>query len=133
MIRAAKLENSSRLQAVFEVLNRGGWWTAGDIRRATGDAVEAVPTAVQELKANGITVECRHMDGQYRYRTNPCHSRLSGVHQFVTPACRESFRKKDSGQAGMTKGHTETQVESLDEFRRRHGLKENPEQKALPI
>ena len=71
-IRAARLEASPRLQAVLRVLVRGGWWSAREIRIATGDIVEAVPTAVQELKANGVQIEpSRYLLGKHCWRLVP--------------------------------------------------------------
>jgi biotin operon repressor len=107
MIRAAKLASSPRLQAVLAALRRGGWWTAGDIRRATEDKVEAVPTAIQELKANGIEIECRYVSEQYRYR-------LVGANPCVRPFEID----------GQTRGSAPTkEPESFAEFLARHGYK----------
>mgnify|MGYP001569948284 CR=1 FL=1 len=67
-IHAARLENSPSLQAILKALKDGGWHSAREIREATGGMVEAVSARIQELKANGISIECKFIDGQYRYR-----------------------------------------------------------------
>lgn len=72
MIHAGDHRTSPRLQAILNILQLGGWYSAREIREATGGIVEAVSARIQELKApvNGFDIECRHINGQYRYRLN---------------------------------------------------------------
>lgn len=70
MMNAARLDKSPALQGALRVLKKGGWYSAREIRELSGGIVEAVSTRIQELKApiNNIKIECKHIDGQYRYR-----------------------------------------------------------------
>lgn len=67
-INAAKLENSPRLQRLLSFLQERGdvWATSRTIRRATN--VEAVHTAIAELRANGAVIRCerRQVGGKNR-------------------------------------------------------------------
>mgnify|MGYP001564463655 FL=1 len=67
-IHAARLSESEGLQAIMSVLEDRGWHSAREIREACNGKVEAVSARIQELKANGIAIECKFIDGQYRYR-----------------------------------------------------------------
>lgn len=70
-IKAAKLERSERLQAVYKVLrNAEDWLTVRDIRERTLNRVEAVGAAIQELKSqtNCIKIDCEFREGYYKYR-----------------------------------------------------------------
>ena len=72
-IRAARLENSVRLQAVF-------WALAGGDELSTLDLVEktkrcAINSAVDELRDfertdNGLDIVCKYHDGAHHYRMN---------------------------------------------------------------
>ena len=58
MMHAARLDKSARLQRLRDYLSDGRWHTTRDI---VFDAhVMAVNAAVSELRANGLTVECRN-------------------------------------------------------------------------
>lgn len=54
----ATLESSPRLQRVHAILKRGGWWSTRDLLREAD--VCAVNSCVAELRANGLSIECRH-------------------------------------------------------------------------
>lgn len=67
-IHAANLDSSERLQRLLIYLQARGdaWATSRTIRRATN--VEAVHTAVAELRANGAVIQCerRQVRGKLR-------------------------------------------------------------------
>ena len=66
-IHAARLSESPRLQRLAEVLAGGGWYSTRDLFMQAG--ICAVNSAVAELRANGIGVECRRVGrGRYEYR-----------------------------------------------------------------
>lgn len=69
-IHAANLADSEGLQSIMKVLECGGWYSAREIREASNGAVEAVSARIQELTSpiNNIQIECKYLDGQYRYR-----------------------------------------------------------------
>ena len=56
-MHAARIERSARLQRVLAVLEAGGWHSTMDIVREAG--VCAVNSAIAELRANGLAIECR--------------------------------------------------------------------------
>ncbi len=67
MRHAAKIETSERLQRVLQVLQDGQWHSTLDIMKKT--YLCAVGSAISELRANGIAVECRCVgQGKYEYR-----------------------------------------------------------------
>jgi len=69
MRHAASIETSERLQRVLDVLQDRGWHSTLDIMQRT--YLCAVGSAVSELRANGISVECRcAAKGKYEYRLN---------------------------------------------------------------
>lgn len=64
---AARIESSDRLQKVLDVLMDRQWHGTLDIMTRT--SLCAVGSAISELRANGIRVECRCADkGRYEYR-----------------------------------------------------------------
>jgi hypothetical protein len=66
-MRAARLENSPRLQRVAELLSDGRWYSTLDI--IVGAGVCAVNSCVAELRANGIPVDCRRVGkDRFEYR-----------------------------------------------------------------
>lgn len=70
-IHAARIENSPRLQRLAAFLADGQWHSTREI--VHGAEVMAVNSAISELRANGIEVECRaaetmHRRGVYEYR-----------------------------------------------------------------
>jgi hypothetical protein len=67
MRHAASIESSERLQKVLDVLQDRQWHSTLDIMQRT--FLCAVGSAVSELRANGIEVECRCAGkGRYEYR-----------------------------------------------------------------
>jgi len=69
MRHAAQIETSERLQKVLDVLLDRQWHGTLDIMLKT--SLCAVGSAISELRANGIDVECRCMGkGRYEYRLN---------------------------------------------------------------
>ncbi|MBI5634883.1 MAG: hypothetical protein HZA15_15555 [Nitrospirae bacterium] len=69
MRHAAQIETSERLQKVLEVLQDRQWHGTFDIMMQT--SLCAVGSAISELRANGIEVECRCAGkGRYEYRLN---------------------------------------------------------------
>lgn len=69
MRHAAKIESSERLQRVLDVLQDRQWHSTLEIMQRT--FLCAVGSAVSELRANGISVECRCVgQGRYEYRLN---------------------------------------------------------------
>ncbi len=73
MRHAARIESSERLQKVLDVLFDRQWHSTLDIMQRT--YLCAVGSAVSELRANGISVECRCAGhGKYEYRL--CDERL---------------------------------------------------------
>jgi hypothetical protein len=67
-MHAAKLENSPRLQRVLAFLRRRGPATTLEIAQAC--TVCAVNSIVDELRANGFTINCQALKGQrgvYQY------------------------------------------------------------------
>ena len=114
MIHAGRLETSEKLQAIMRVLQDGQWHSAREIRKLSGDIVEAVSARIQELTStvNNIPIECKHIDGQYRYRI-----------------LRIGADEK-AGESKETKAHNPhpapieiNQSETLADFRARHGVK----------
>jgi len=71
-LHAARLENSPRLQRLNDFLSDGQWRSTREI--IYGAEIMAVNSAVSELRANGIEIECkpggRH--GIYNYRKPLC-------------------------------------------------------------
>jgi len=66
-IHAARLSESPRLQRLAEVLADGEWRSTRDLFMQAD--ICAVNSAVAELRANGIGVECRCVGrGRYEYR-----------------------------------------------------------------
>lgn len=66
-IRAARLDASPRLQRVAELLADGRWYSTLDIMIGAG--VCAVNSCVSELRANGLTIECRRVGRErFEYR-----------------------------------------------------------------
>lgn len=64
---AAKIESSERLQKVLDMLQDRQWHSTLDIMLRT--SLCAVGSAISELRANGIEVECRCVGhGKYEYR-----------------------------------------------------------------
>jgi hypothetical protein len=62
----AKLEGSARLQRTLAVLKRGGRFTARQLAHEAD--ICAVNTAVDELRENGINVQCECVGrGRYVY------------------------------------------------------------------
>lgn len=67
MRHAAKIETSDRLQKVLNVLQDRKWHSTLDIMHQT--YLCAVGSAISELRANGVSVECRCAGkGRYEYR-----------------------------------------------------------------
>lgn len=67
MRHAAKIETSSRLQKVLDVLQDRRWHSTLEIMQRT--SLCAVGSAISEIRANGISVECRCVGkGRYEYR-----------------------------------------------------------------
>ena len=65
-IHAARLETSERLQRVLALLEQGGRYTTREIVMMAH--VMAASTAVAELRANGIDVQCRCIGrGRFEY------------------------------------------------------------------
>lgn len=63
----ARLDNSDRLQRVLDVLLDRQWHSTLEIMQRT--FLCAVGSAISELRANGIAVECRCAGkGKYEYR-----------------------------------------------------------------
>ncbi len=66
-IHAARLSESPRLQRLAKVLAGGGWHSTRGLMLLA--ELCAVNSAVAELRANGIGVECRCVGrGRYEYR-----------------------------------------------------------------
>lgn len=65
-MKAAKLENSGRLQRVAALLADGHWYSTLDIVIAAG--VCAVSACVAELRANGVAVQCQREGDVWYYR-----------------------------------------------------------------
>jgi hypothetical protein len=67
MRHAARLDSSERLQRVLDVLLDRQWHSTLDIMQRT--YLCAVGSAISELRANGVNVECRCAGhGKYEYR-----------------------------------------------------------------
>ena len=67
MRHAARIESSERLQRVFYVLSDLQWHCTLEIMHHT--SLCAVGSAISELRANGLDIECRCVDkGRYEYR-----------------------------------------------------------------
>ena len=67
MRHAARIESSDRLQKVLDVLQDRQWHSSLDIMLKT--SLVAVGSAISELRANGIEIECRCVGkGRYEYR-----------------------------------------------------------------
>lgn len=67
MRHAASIETSERLQKVLDVLQDRQWHSTLEIMQRT--FLCAVGSAISELRANGISVECRCAGhGKYEYR-----------------------------------------------------------------
>jgi len=67
MRHAARLDSSERLQRVLDVLLDRQWHSTLDIMQRT--YLCAVGSAISELRANGLTIECRCVGhGRYEYR-----------------------------------------------------------------
>lgn len=67
MRHAANIGSSERLQKVLDVLQDRSWHSTFDIMILT--SLCAVGSAISELRANGIEVECRCAGtGRYEYR-----------------------------------------------------------------
>lgn len=65
-IHAAKIENSPRLQRVYELLLSGPKTTREIVRQADVCAVNSI---AKELRENGINVECKPIrKGVFQYR-----------------------------------------------------------------
>jgi hypothetical protein len=66
-MRAARIERSSRLQRVAELLSDGRWYSTLDI--IVGAGVCAVNSCVAELRANGLEIACRRVGKErFEYR-----------------------------------------------------------------
>ena len=70
-IRAARLENSKRLQSVFWLLADGREHSTRDVIRACDRC--AINSIMDELRDdehtdNGLTIDCKYSDGAHRYR-----------------------------------------------------------------
>ena len=69
-LHAARLDHSPRLQRVLALLGDGQWRGTREIVMAA--EVMAVNSAISELRANQIDVECRCVGrGRYEYRLRP--------------------------------------------------------------
>jgi hypothetical protein len=69
MRHAASIGSSERLQKVLDVLQDRQWHSTLDIMLKT--SLCAVGSAISELRANGIEVECRCAGkGRYEYKLN---------------------------------------------------------------
>lgn len=62
----AKIENSDRLKRVFDYLTDGQWHTTRDI--IEGAHVCAVNSCVDEIRANGFTIECKREGKNWVYK-----------------------------------------------------------------
>ena len=72
MRHAANIETSERLQKLINVLKDMQWHSTLDIMLKT--SLCAVGSAISELRANGIDVECRCVGhGRYEYRLERRH------------------------------------------------------------
>jgi len=61
-MKAARFQNSSRLQAVARLLSDGRWHPALDLSvPKPGYEVKGIRTVVCELRANGIAVQARRI------------------------------------------------------------------------
>jgi biotin operon repressor len=66
-MHAAQIDRSARLQRVAAVLADGHWHSTLDI--LIGAGVCAVNSCVSELRANGLTIECRRVGRErFEYR-----------------------------------------------------------------
>ena len=66
-MRAARIERSSRLHRVAELLSDGRWYSTLDI--IVGAGVCAVNSCVAELRANGLEIACRRVGKErFEYR-----------------------------------------------------------------
>lgn len=66
-MHAAQIDRSARLQRVAAVLADGHWHSTLDI--LIGAGVFAVNSCVSELRANGLTIECRRVGRErFEYR-----------------------------------------------------------------
>lgn len=66
-MHAARIDQSARLQRVAAVLADGKWHSTLDI--LIGAGVCAVNSCVSELRANGLTIECRRVGRErFEYR-----------------------------------------------------------------
>ena len=65
-MRAARLENSERLQRVDRLLADGREYSTREIVQYCD--VCAVSAAIAELRANGRDIRCRHDLGRWLYR-----------------------------------------------------------------
>lgn len=65
-MRAAKIENSKRLQRVYSALKsrKNGMTTMQIIERA---GVCAVNSIISELRCNGVAIKCRREGNAWRY------------------------------------------------------------------
>ena len=74
-LHAARIEHSPRLQRVMALLNDGQWHGTRAIVHAA--EVMAVNSAISELRANRVDVECRCVGrGLYEYRLRPAQLEL---------------------------------------------------------
>ena len=74
-MNAARLSESARLQRVLALLNDGAWHGTREIVMAA--EVMAVNSAISELRANQVEVECRCAGrGRYEYRLRPAQLEL---------------------------------------------------------
>ena len=65
-MKYAKLETSPRLQRVAALLAGGQWHTTMGI--VHGAQVMAVNSAIAELRANGLAIECKREGDIWSYR-----------------------------------------------------------------
>lgn len=63
---ARNIENSDKLKSLLSYMSDCQWRTSRELRQATN--MEAVNTAVNELRANGYEYKCKFINGYYRYR-----------------------------------------------------------------
>lgn len=61
----ANLESSDRLQRVLEVLKRGGKFSTMDLIRGSGYC--AINSIISEIRANGISVDCKREGNAWFY------------------------------------------------------------------